>query len=164
MSERRCRYCQKPFQPSKFQPRQAICSERGCQRKRRADYHRQKIAADPEYREVCRDSPRKWRARNPDYWKRYRTEHPKTVERNRQQQKLRDRRQHLRQLANNTSARDLKLSAAEVWLVGAGAEYLANNNSAPAQVWVIEALAPFPDPTTASCKQHPSGLEAVSGG
>jgi hypothetical protein len=49
------------------------------------------------------------------------------VERNRQQQKLRDRRQHLRLLANNTSARDLKLSAAEVWLVGAGAEYLLRN-------------------------------------
>jgi hypothetical protein len=164
MGERCCRYCQKSFQPSKFQPRQAVCGESVCQRKRRAEYHRQKIAADPEYREVCRDSPGKWRARNPDYWKRYRKEHPKAVEQNRQQQKLRDRRKRLRNLANNTSALDLKLSAAEVWLVGAGAEYLANNNSAPAQVWVIEALAPFRDPVSASCKQHPSGLEAVSDG
>jgi hypothetical protein len=164
MGDRRCRYCQKSFPPSKFQPRQAICSEAVCQRKRRAEYHRQKIAADPEYREVCRDSPRKWRARNPEYWKRYRKEHPKAVERNRRQQKLRDRRQRLRNLANNTSALDLKHSAAAVWLVGAGAEYLANNNSAPAQVWVIEALAPLRDLAGVSCKQQPSGLEAVSDG
>jgi hypothetical protein len=126
MGDRRCRYCQKSFPPSKFQPRQAVCSEAVCQRKRRAEYHRRKIAVDPEYREVTRDSPRKWRTRNPDYWKRYRKEHPKAVERNRQQQKLRDRRQRLRNLANNTSALDLKHSAAAVWLVGAGAEYLAS--------------------------------------
>jgi hypothetical protein len=164
MGERRCRYCQKSFLPSKFQLRQAVCSESVCQRKRRAEYHRQRIAADPEYLEVCRDSPRKWRARNSEYWKRYRKDHPDAVERNRQQQKLRDRRQHLRNLANNTSALDLKHSAAGVWLVGAGAEFLANNNSAPAQVWVIEALAPRSSCPAASCKQHPSGLETASAG
>ena len=57
MTERRCRYCQKSFQLSKFQPRQVVCGELACQRKRRTEYHRQKIAADPEYRAVCRDSP-----------------------------------------------------------------------------------------------------------
>jgi len=72
MGERRCLYCQQIFQPSKFQRRQAVCGQADCQRRRRADYHRAKIAADPEYREVCRDSPRKWRSRNPDYWKQYR--------------------------------------------------------------------------------------------
>ena len=164
MRERLCRYCQKSFQPSKFQPRQMVCGESVCQRKRRTEYHWRKIATDPEYREVCRDSPRKWRDRHPDYWKQYRAAHPNAADRNRQQQKLRDRRQHLRKLANNTSARDLKHSAAEVWLVGAGAEFLANNNSAPGQVWVIEALAPFRDPVSTPCKQHPSGLETVSTG
>jgi len=164
MGERRCRYCQKSFQPSKFQSRQAVCSEPVCQGKRRTEYHRQKIKADAEYREVCRDSLRKWRTHHPDYWKRYRTEHPKAVERNRQRQKLRDRRQHLRNLANNTSALDLKHSAAAVWLVGAGAEFLANNNLAPAQVWVIEALAPRPGSPAPPCKQHPSGLEAAFAG
>jgi hypothetical protein len=58
MGERRCRYCQQVFQLSKFQPRQAVCSGAECQRKRRTDYHREKIATDREYREVCRDSPR----------------------------------------------------------------------------------------------------------
>ncbi len=53
-------------------------------RRRRADYHRKKLAVDPEYRDVCRDSPRKWRSRNPDYWKQYRQKNPRSAERNRQ--------------------------------------------------------------------------------
>src|SRR5580700_9293871 len=164
MGERRCRYCQKSFQPSKFQPRQAVCGEPVCQRKRRTEYHRQKIVADPEYREVCRDSLRKWRTHHPDYWKRYRTEHPQAVERNRQRQKLRDRRQHLRDLANNTSALDLKHSAAGVWLLNGQAGDLANNNSVSAQVWVIEAFPRRKGPGREACKQQPAGtLSAFAG-
>ena len=67
---------------------------------------------------------------------------PAVVERNRQQQRVRDQKRRLRDLANNNSAFDLKHSAAEVWLIGPGLEHLANNNSAPAQVWVLEALPP----------------------
>jgi hypothetical protein len=130
MGERRCRYCQKSFQPSKFQPRQTVCSKAECQQKRRTDYHRGKLASDPEYREGCRDSPRKWRARNPGYWKQYRQKNPAAVEQNRAQQKLRDQKQKLCNPANNTSALDLKHSAAKVWLIGARAVHLANNNSA----------------------------------
>ena len=95
MGERRCLYCQQTFQPSKFQRRQAVCSGTECQRRRRADYHRAKLAADPEYREVCRDSPRKWRSRNPDYWKQYRRKKPASADQNRQQQQLRDRKRRL---------------------------------------------------------------------
>jgi hypothetical protein len=160
MGERRCRYCQQVFQPSKFQRLQAVCSGAECQRKRRTEYHRNKISSDPEYREVCRDSPRKWRSRNPDYWKQYRQRNPATVERNRQHQQTRDRKQRLCNLANNTSALDLKHSAAEVWLIGPGAADLANNNSAPAQVWVIEALAPRRVPLPPPCKQQPAGVAA----
>jgi hypothetical protein len=158
MGERRCLYCQQIFQPSKFQLRQAVCGGADCQRRRRTDYHRAKIAADPEYGEVCRDSPRKWRSRHPDYWKQYRQKNPASVERNCQRQQARDRKRKLCNLANNTSALDLKHSAARVWLVGPGAAHLANNNSAPAQIWVIEALPPRRAPVPPSCKQHPAGV------
>jgi hypothetical protein len=160
MGERRCLYCQQNFQPSKFQRRRAVCGGYDCQRRRRADYHRRKLAGDPEYCDVCRDSPRKWRSRNPDYWKQYRQKNPASAERNREQQQLRDRKRRLRNLANNTSALDLKHSAAEVWLVGPGAADLANNNSAPAQVWVIEALPARRVPLPPSCKQQPAGVAA----
>jgi len=107
---------------------------------------------------VCRDSPRKWRARHPEYWNQYRQKNPAAVERNRQRQQARDRKRKLCNLANNTSALDLKHSAAQIWLVGSGASDLANNNSAPAQIWVIEALPLRRGPEPPSCKQHPPGV------
>jgi hypothetical protein len=102
MGERCCRYCQRSFQPSKFQPGQQVCGTPDCQRRRRADNRKEKIAADPEYRQVCLDSSHRWRAGNPGYWRQYREEHPAATEQNRHQQKVRDRKRRLRHLANNT--------------------------------------------------------------
>lgn len=164
MVERRCRFCEQVFLPSKYQPWQLVCGSPDCQRRRRADYHRQKIAADPEYRQVCRDSPQKWRSRHPDYWRRYREQHSAAVERNRQQQYLRDQKRRLRDIANNNSVIDLKHSAAKVWLLGPGLQDLANNNPASAQVWVLEALPPRKPPASQSCKQQPPGAQTASTG
>jgi hypothetical protein len=164
MGERRCRYCEKDFQPSKYQRSQAVCGDPVCQQRRRSESRQQKLATDPEYREVCRDSSRKWRAENPGYWKRYREKNSDSVTRNREQQRARDRKQRLLNLANNTSALDLKHSAASVWLLKAGAEDLANNNSVPAQVWVIETLPRRIGPAMASCKQQRACLSAASAG
>ena len=58
MGEGVCRYCQSSFQPSKFQPAQAVCSDPGCQRRRRNDYHRRKVATDAVYRQGA------WKARS----------------------------------------------------------------------------------------------------
>jgi hypothetical protein len=164
LGERRCLYCQQNFQPSKFQRRQAVCGEADCQSRRRADYHRRKLAADPEYRDVCRDSPRKWRSRNPAYWKQYRQKNPASTGRNHEQQQLRDRKRRLLNLANNTSALDLKHSAAGVWLLTEAAADLANNNSVSGQVWVIEALPRRQGPGRESCKQQPAGAFSVFAG
>jgi hypothetical protein len=164
MGERRCRYCEKTFPPSKYQPCQVVCSEVGCQKRRRIEYRQQKLVADEEYRQVCRDSSRKWRGRNRDYWKRYREKHPESVTENREKQKARDRRQRLLQLANNTSALDLKHSAAGVWLLNPAAAELANNNSVSGQVWVIEALLSRKGPGRASCKQQPAGVFSALAG
>jgi len=164
MVERRCRYCERSFLPSKFQPGQTACGQPDCQRRRRADYRRQKLATDPEYRQTCSDSAQKWRSRNPEYWRQYRVQHPAAVQRNRQQQQVRDQKRRLRNLANNNSAFDLKHSAAEIWLLGVGLQALANNNSAPAQVWVLEALPPRKPPVSEACKQQPPGAQAASAG
>ncbi len=167
MSERRCRYCEKAFHPSKRQPRQTVCSQAECQKKRCAESRRKKLASDGEYRQVCLDSASKWRAANPEYWKRYREKNPESVARNRQQQQSRDRKQRLLDLANNNSVLDLKRSAASIWLLNPSAEAtanLANNNSVPAQVWVIEPLAPRRGPALESCKQQRAGVSAASAG
>jgi hypothetical protein len=164
MGERRCRHCEKTFQPSRYQPGQVVCSAVECQKRRRIEYRQQKLAADQEYRQVCQDSSRKWRSQNSDYWKRYREKHPESVTQNREKQKARDRRQRLLKLADNTSALDLKHSAAGVWLLNEAAADLANNNSVSGQVWVIEALASRKGPGRGSCKQQPAGVFSALAG
>ena len=150
MTERRCRYCQKSFQPSKFQP-----ASRSAANRHASDSAAPIITArrSPPILSTARfaatapenGAPAIRITGGVTAWK-----HPAAVERNRQQQKLRDRKRHLRNLANNNSALDLKHSAAAVWLVGAGAEYLANNNSAPAQVFGNRSTCSVPKPGTAT--------------
>jgi hypothetical protein len=164
MGERRCRYCEKTFRPSKYQPQQTVCGESLCQKRRRTEYRQQKLKTDEEYRQVCRDSSRKWRSENPDYWKRYREKHPEAVAQNREKQQGRDGKQRLLDLANNTSVLDLKRSAAAVWLLNGEAADLANNNSVSGKVFVIEALPRRQGPGRESCKQQPAGeFSAVAG-
>lgn len=163
MDERRCRYCQQAFHPSKYRPGQAVCSDPGCQRRRRSDDHRRRLAADPEYRQVCRDSPQKWRTRHRDYWKRRRRDHPEVAARNRQRQHLRDQKRRLRRLANNNLVFDLKSVPAEVWLVGAGVEDLANNTLAPAQVIVWQGALDRPRFPSPSCQQQRLGAATAPG-
>ena len=164
MSQRRCRYCEKSFQPSKYQPQQSVCSETECQKKRRSESRQRKLASDDVYRQVCRDSSRKWRAEHPGYWQRYREKNPDAVAHNREQQQGRDRKQRLLHLANNNSALDLKHCAASIWLLNAGAGDLANNNSVSAQVWVIEPLPPRKGPGREACKQQRAGVSVASAG
>jgi hypothetical protein len=163
MSDRRCRYCQQVFQPAAYHPQQLVCSQPQCQRQRRRDYHRHKVASDPVYRQVCLESPRKWREAHPGYWKQYRRDHPQQVEWNRQQQWRRDQKRRLVNLANNNLAFDLKHSAAEVWLLGQAAGHLANNNLAPCQVLIFYPLGSSQPPLPASCQQQPSGVTSGAG-
>lgn len=159
MNLRRCRFCQEQFAPSPFHPAQFACSAKACQNRRRAESRQHKLANDPDYAQSCRDSACKWRAAHPGYWKQYRADKPEAAERNRAQQRRRDQRQRLLDLANNNSALDLKSTAAGVWLLGPLGEDLANNNLASVQVVIVPALARKPPASAASCKQHPSGLE-----
>ena len=137
---RRCPYCQCSFLPSIYRPQQVVCSQAECQRRRRADYHRQKLCTDPEYRQVARDSQRKWRQAHPDYLRQYLAQHTEAVERNRQQQQRRDQKRRIRLLEKNNLALDLKCSAAEVWLVGPQVKNLEKNNLASAQVLIFQPV------------------------
>jgi hypothetical protein len=138
---RRCVYCDRTFQPSKFRPDQRVCSEAACQKRRRADYHRKKIATDPDYAQVVRDSRRKWRDAHPLYQAEYWRTHEDAADRNREQQWQRDRKQHVTNLVKNNVALDLKRSAAEVWLLGPAAADLVKNNLASARVLIFQPLA-----------------------
>jgi hypothetical protein len=81
MMHRRCRYCRQSFQPNRYHPQQQVCNQPACQSQRRSNYHRQKIASDPVYRQICLENPRKWRETHTGYWKKSRRDHPEQVDR-----------------------------------------------------------------------------------
>ena len=149
MDLRRCPFCQRPFEPSRFHPEQAVCSGEPCQRQRRSQNRSRKFSLDEEYRQTCRESARKWRANHRGYGKQYRAAKPESAKRNRVRQNQRDLRERLAGLANNTSALDLKSSVAAVWWFGSTAGVvpdLANNNLASAQVFILQSPIRKPPP------------------
>ena len=155
---RRCPYCHDSFQPSTYRPQQTVCSKAECQRRRRSKYHREELQADPEYRQVARDSQKKWRQAHPGYDRNYRAQHPEYHQHNREQQQVRDQKRRFRWLAKNNLVLDLKRSAAEVWLLGPRAENLAKNNLASAEVLIFQALRHPPLSSAKACKEQLSSL------
>lgn len=121
-----------------------VCSQSECQRRRRSDYHRKKLAIDPEYCQVVRESQKQWWDEHPQYQKQRRQADPKVVEKNREQQRQRDLRRRLQHLVRNNLALNLKHSASEVWLLGPKLRDLDRNNLASAQVLVLPSLALAP--------------------
>src|SRR5437667_8424673 len=138
MSVKICRYCEQEFEPSRYHPDQDVCSSKECQRRRRTDYHRQKIEEDPIYREQCRDSQRKWREQNPDYMKKYllRRGHEKLSQP--ETSTFANEFQHLLTLIKNNVAFDLKPSTAAIWLVYPPAAGQEKNIFANAKVIAVQ--------------------------
>jgi 23S rRNA G2445 N2-methylase RlmL len=123
-----------------YRPAQLVCSQQECQRKRRSEYHRKRIRNDAAYAEDVRASQSKWRQANPDYWKRYREQNPKSVERNRQKRAQRDQKRRVVNLAKMNLALDLKREASEVWFVGPVVKDLAKNNLGQSKVFIYQGF------------------------
>ncbi len=140
MGERRYLYCQQNFRPSKFQRRQAVCGEADCPAPSAPVITAGNSPPIPNTATSAATVPGNGAPAIPITGSSTGRRIPSLTNETVKRQQIRDRKRRLRNLANNNSALDLKHSAAEVWLVGPGAADLANNNSAQAQVRVIEAL------------------------
>ena len=128
----------KSFSLHRYHPQQVVCSQPACQRRRRRDYHREKIRSDALYAQVVQESRKKWRDAHPHYQQQYRERHAEAVERNRRQQQVRDQRHRLQHLVKNNLALNLRHSPAEVWLLGPAADDLVKNNLADSQVLIFQ--------------------------
>jgi len=87
---RRCAACGKSFVPCPTIRNQRFCSAPACQRKRKAQWQREKLRTDPDYRENQARVQAIWQTRHPAYWQGYRARHPAYAARNRAQQRLRN--------------------------------------------------------------------------
>lgn len=80
---KRCRHCGQLFTPRKNVTHQEHCSRADCQSARKNEWRKKKLLTDADYRANQYDAQKRWRDQNKDYWKEYRSSHPKYVARNR---------------------------------------------------------------------------------
>ena len=72
-----CRQCRGPFRPDpRIGEAQKVCSRVACQRSRRRVTLRLWRVLHPENVKVHAERGHAWAEANPDYWRRYRQEHP----------------------------------------------------------------------------------------
>ena len=88
----KCAHCRRHFRPNPRIKNQSYCGSKECQRARKSNWQREKMASDPDYRANQQDSQKNWCRQNPDYWREYRSRKQKYCQRNRQLQKCRDER------------------------------------------------------------------------
>jgi hypothetical protein len=96
---RRCAHCRCHFLPDPRVKTQRFCSNKACQRARKAQWQRDKLATDPAYRANQRDCQQSWQHQHPHYWRQYRHQRADYRERNRLLQQHRDHKRRIRPLA-----------------------------------------------------------------
>jgi hypothetical protein len=89
--EKTCLCCKKPFHPHPAVPRQRYCRDSKCQKTRKREWQKEKLAKDSDYRVNQASAQRQWRSRNKDYWRQYREKNPAYTEANRIGQRERNR-------------------------------------------------------------------------
>lgn len=87
-----CACCGRAFRPRPQVAEQRFCCAAACQRARKRLWQQAKRESDADYRLNQARAQAAWVARHPDYWQRYRRQHPEYCERNRIEQRKRDRR------------------------------------------------------------------------
>lgn len=92
LKRKRCQNkdCGRLFVPCLQVPKQQFCSRKECQQARKREWNRKKVASDPEYQEARKDAQKRWKDKNPDYWKDYRSRHSAYTKNNREQQRIRN--------------------------------------------------------------------------
>ena len=64
----KCLCCRRQIPANPRLKKQNYCGQPDCQRTRRREWQRKKMATDPEYHENQRDNQKHWQENNPDYW------------------------------------------------------------------------------------------------
>lgn len=95
----RCAHCRCRFVPHPRVKTQRFCSNRPCQRARKAPWQRDKMATDPAYQANQRDAQHAWQHRHPDDWRQYRLRRADDRERTRLLPTHRDHKRRAKPLA-----------------------------------------------------------------
>ena len=136
--ECRCASCGRRFRPNSRVKEQRYCGDPACQRERRRRWKWDKRRADGDYRLNQAVAQRAWAEANADYWRHWRQQHPDYVERNRLQQRERDRRRRVDDLAKrNASAPVSSVPSGTYRLEPVTAGDLAKRNALTVKIIVL---------------------------
>lgn len=125
MKQIRCAHCGCLFDPNPRVKNQRYCKNEECQRARKREWQRHKLATDADYKANQADSQKTWREKNPDYWRKYRERNPQYAEHNRSRQKAR------RGVAKmDASGMDIPLESGTYYIVPASARVAKMDASA----------------------------------
>ncbi|MBW2203029.1 MAG: hypothetical protein JRF52_02750 [Deltaproteobacteria bacterium] len=93
---KKCPYCKTQFIPHpKVGDRQKTCGKPACKAALKSDNNRKWCQRNPDYYSKGYSRLKDWLEENPGYLKRYRGSHPEYVKKNRDAQRVRDRRKKL---------------------------------------------------------------------
>jgi hypothetical protein len=95
----RCVHCRRHFLPDPRVKPQRFCSNKVCQRARKAQWQRAHLATDLDYRANQRDCQQPWQHQHPQSWRQYRQQRADYRERHRLLPQHRDHKRRLRPLA-----------------------------------------------------------------
>jgi len=90
--EKTCLCCGRGFNPHPAVRHQRYCADPECQRTRKNNWQKERLAGDPDYRANQAEAQRQWCSRNKGYWREYRRRNPAYTETNRIRQRERNRR------------------------------------------------------------------------
>lgn len=86
----RCAHCRRKYPVRRVDRVPKYCNRPECQRVRKREWMRKKMAEDQSYRHEQELAKKLWRENNSDYWKRYRQSNPEYCQKNREKQKERN--------------------------------------------------------------------------
>ena len=137
MEEVSCCHCGRYFIPDPRQKHPRYCGRQECQRARKAAWQREKIRGDPDYQANQRQCRQDWCKEHPDYWKAYRQKHPEQANRNRDLQRMRNRRRRSEGRSNPSEKKEpliAKMDASE----GVG---ILGKTTFSGQFWLVPVIA-----------------------
>jgi hypothetical protein len=145
-SDRICAACGARFTPLSHIANQRYCPLAACQLSRRRAWQRERLQTDPDYRENQAKAQATWRARHPDYWRRYRDTHPACCDRNRNMQRQRNARRHAEPVAKMDASNPSRPLASGFYLLCDALE----TSIAKMNAWTVHiAVLSVPRPSSA---------------
>lgn len=158
--KRHCKHCGAGFL-IKRNPKQQYCSKPDCQRTRKNHWRGDRRRHDSDYIINQNSANQRWRASHPYYWKHYRASHPDYVQRNREQQRIRDgtAKNHVPRLANRDASHLVKsdalnernpIQSGAYWLIPQGDNHLAKSDALRVEINLITTSYPVSEE---SCKE-----------